>query len=183
MYSNTGGQSSKATQTGAIAQFAAAGKEVKKKDLAQIAMTYGYVYVAQISMGADYNQTIKALVEAERYNGPSLVIAYAPCISHGIRGGLTTAQTVEKAAVTSGYWNMFRYNPELISEGKNPFALDSKEPSTSYRDFLMNEVRYNQLSRQNPERAERLFAKAEKNAKNKYNTLKRLVELYEPEKE
>lgn len=183
MYSNTGGQSSKATQTGAIAQFAAAGKEVKKKDLAQIAMSYGYVYVAQVSMGADYNQTIKALIEAEQYNGPSLVICYAPCISHGIKGGLTNAQTVEKAAVTSGYWNTFRYNPDLIQEGKNPFVLDSKEPSTSYRDFLMNEVRYNSLSRKDPERAEMLFTKAEKDAKKKYRYLEKLVELHEPDED
>ncbi|NLJ96503.1 MAG: pyruvate:ferredoxin (flavodoxin) oxidoreductase, partial [Clostridiales bacterium] len=178
VYSNTGGQSSKSTPTGAIAQFAAAGKEVKKKDLAQIAMSYGYVYVAQISMGADYNQTIKALVEAESYNGPSLVIAYAPCINHGIKGGLTKAQTVEKNAVLSGYWNTFRYDPRLIGAGKNPFTLDSKEPTVSYQDFLKNEVRYSSLVRQNPERAERLFEKAEKDAKNKYEHLKKLEELY-----
>ena len=179
IYSNTGGQSSKATQTGAIAQFAAAGKEVKKKDLAAIAMSYGYVYVAQISMGADYNQAIKALVEAESYNGPSIVIAYAPCISHGIKGGMSTAQTVEKMAVTSGYWNSFRFDPRLAEDGKNPFQLDSKAPTTKYQDFLKNEVRYSSLTRQDPERAEMLFAKAEKNAIEKYAHLLKLTTLYE----
>jgi pyruvate-ferredoxin/flavodoxin oxidoreductase len=178
IYSNTGGQSSKATNVGAIAQFAAAGKEVKKKDLAQIAMSYGYVYVAQIAQGADYNQTVKALVEAESYNGPSLVIAYAPCISHGIKGGMSTAQTEEKNAVTSGYWNTFRFDPRMVEEGKNPFQLDSKAPTTSYQDFLKNEVRYSQLSRQNPERAEELFARSEKNAINKYAHLQKLSTLY-----
>ena len=181
VYSNTGGQSSKSTPTGAIAQFAAAGKEVKKKDLAQIAMSYGYVYVAQIAMGADYNQTMKALIEAESYNGPSLIIAYSPCINHGIKGGLTLAQTVEKNAVLSGYWNNFRYNPSLIQEGKNPFIVDSKEPTESYKEFLKNEVRYNSLVRQNPERAEKLFEKAEQDAKKKYEHLKKLETLYELE--
>ena len=176
IYSNTGGQSSKSTQTGAVAQFAAAGKEVKKKDLAAIAMSYGYVYVAQIAMGSDYNQTIKALVEAESYHGPSLIIAYAPCISHGIKGGMSTAQTEEKKAVTSGYWHNFRYDPRLKDEGKNPFLLDSKEPTTEYQDFLSNEVRYSSLTRQNPERAEKLFKQAEKNAKEKYEQLKKLAE-------
>ena len=178
VYSNTGGQSSKSTPTGAIAQFAAAGKEVKKKDLAQIAMSYGYVYVAQVAMGADYNQTIKAFIEAESYNGPSLIIAYAPCINHGIKGGMTLAQTEEKSAVTSGYWNNFRYDPRLAEDGKNPFQLDSKAPSTSYRYFLMNEVRYSSLARQNPERAEKLFSQAEKNAQQKYEHLLKLVALY-----
>ncbi|NLL73279.1 MAG: pyruvate:ferredoxin (flavodoxin) oxidoreductase [Clostridiales bacterium] len=181
VYSNTGGQSSKSTPTGAIAQFAAAGKEVKKKDLAQIAMSYGYVYVAQIAMGADYNQTMKALIEAESYNGPSLIIAYSPCINHGIKGGLTLAQTVEKNAVLSGYWNNFRYNPSLIQEGKNPFIVDSKEPTESYKEFLKNEVRYNSLVRQNPERAEKLFEKAEQDAKKKYEHLKKLETFYELE--
>jgi pyruvate:ferredoxin (flavodoxin) oxidoreductase, homodimeric len=174
IYSNTGGQSSKSTPTGAIAQFAAAGKEVKKKDLAAIAMSYGYVYVAQVSMGADYNQTMKAFVEAESYNGPSIIIAYAPCISHGIKGGMGTSQTEAKNAVLSGYWNNFRYDPRLKEEGKNPFLLDSKAPTASFSDFLKNEVRYNLLSRQNPERAAELFAYAEKNAQEKYA---RLVEL------
>ncbi len=174
IYSNTGGQSSKATPTGAIAQFAAAGKDVKKKDLAAIAMSYGYVYVAQISMGADYNQTMKAFVEAESYNGPSLIIAYAPCISHGIKGGMGTSQTEAKNAVLSGYWNNFRYDPRLKEEGKNAFQLDSKAPTANYQEFIKNEVRYNSLSRQNPERAAELFANAEKNAQEKYA---RLVEL------
>jgi pyruvate-ferredoxin/flavodoxin oxidoreductase len=183
IYSNTGGQSSKATPTGAIAQFAAAGKEVKKKDLAAIAMSYGYVYVAQIAMGADYNQTIKALVEAESYPGPSIVIAYAPCINHGIKGGMGVSQTEEKNAVASGYWNMFRFDPRMAEEGKNPFTLDSKAPSASYQDFIKNEVRYSSLVRQNPERAEQLFANAEKNALAKYDHLVKLSKLYETDAE
>ena len=178
VYSNTGGQSSKATPTGAIAQFAAAGKEVKKKDLAQIAMSYGYVYVAQIAQGADYNQTIKALVEAESYNGPSIVIAYAPCINHGIKGGMGLAQTEEKNAVLSGYWHNFRYDPRLLAEGKNPFMLDSKAPTQDYQEFLKNEVRYSSLVRKNPERAQELFDAAEKQSKAKYEHLKRLEALY-----
>jgi pyruvate-ferredoxin/flavodoxin oxidoreductase len=178
IYSNTGGQSSKATPTGAIAQFAAAGKEVKKKDLAAIAMSYGYVYVAQVAMGADYNQTIKAFVEAESYNGPSIVICYAPCINHGIKGGMGVSQTEEKNAVAAGYWNMFRFDPRMTEEGKNPFQLDSKEPTASYQDFIKNEVRYSSLIRQNAERAEQLFASAEKNAKAKYEHLVKLTNLY-----
>ena len=177
VYSNTGGQASKATPVGSIAQFAAAGKATKKKDLAAIAMSYGYVYVAQVAMGADYNQCIKAFVEAEKYNGPSLIICYAPCINHGIKGGLKGAQAEEKKAVESGYWNCFRYNPELAAEGKNPLTLDSKAPTASYRDFILNEVRYNSLLRANPERAEKLFAKAEKFAAEKYEHLKKLSEL------
>ena len=183
IYSNTGGQSSKSTPTGAIAQFAAAGKEVKKKDLAAIAMSYGYVYVAQIAMGADYNQTMKALVEAESYNGPSIVIAYAPCINHGIKGGMGVSQTEEKNAVASGYWNMFRFDPRVAEEGKNPFQLDSKAPSASYQEFIKNEVRYSSLIRQNPERAEQLFANAEKNALAKYEHLVKLSKLYEVDAE
>ncbi len=178
IYSNTGGQSSKATPTGAIAQFAAAGKEVKKKDLAAIAMSYGYVYVAQVAMGADYNQTMKAFVEAESYNGPSIIICYAPCINHGIKGGMGVSQTEEKNAVASGYWNMFRFDPRAVEEGKNPFQLDSKAPSASYQDFIKNEVRYSSLIRQNPERAEQLFANAEKNAMAKYEHLVKLSQLY-----
>ncbi len=178
VYSNTGGQSSKATPTGAIAQFAAAGKEVKKKDLAGIAMTYGYVYVAHIAMGADYNQCIKAITEAEAYHGPSLIIAYAPCINHGIKGGMSIAQTEEKKAVESGYWHLYRFNPELKAEGKNPFTLDSKVPTKDYKDFLMGEVRYNALARQNPERAEKLFDKAVKNAADRYDYLVRYAKLY-----
>ncbi len=171
VYSNTGGQASKATPTGAIAQFAAAGKEVKKKDLAAIAMSYGYIYVAQIAMGANMKQCIDALVEAENYPGPSLVIAYAPCINHGIKGGMKGAMNEEKKAVEAGYWNLFRFNPELEKKGENPFKLDSKAPTADYRDFIMNEVRYNRLARSNPERAEELFAKAEAQAKAKYEAL------------
>ena len=171
VYSNTGGQASKATPTGAIAQFAAGGKEVKKKDLAGIAMSYGYIYVAQIAQGADMNQMIKAFVEAEAYPGPSLIIAYAPCINHGVKGGLKNAQAEEKKAVESGYWHLFRFNPLLAEEGKNPFILDSKEPKGSYQDFIMGEVRYNRLSRSNPDRAKELFDKAEKDAKAKYEAL------------
>ncbi len=180
VYSNTGGQSSKSTPTGAIAQFAAAGKEVKKKDLAGIAMSYGYVYVAHIAMGADMNQCIKAITEAEAYNGPSLIIAYAPCINHGIKAGMSKAMDEEKKAVEAGYWNLFRYNPALKAEGKNPFSLDSKVPAIDekYKDFLMGEVRYNSLARQNPERAEALFNKAVDNAKDRYDYLTRLVKLY-----
>ena len=171
VYSNTGGQSSKATPTGAIAKFAAAGKEVKKKDLAAIAMSYGYVYVAQVAQGADNNQCIKAFVEAGTYNGPSIVIAYAPCINHGIKGGMSIAQTEEKRAVQAGYWHLFRFDPRRTAEGLNPFQLDSKEPTESYEDFLMNEVRYNSLARSNPERAKALFEKAAANAKAKYAEL------------
>ena len=181
VYSNTGGQSSKSTPTGAIAQFAAGGKEVKKKDLAQIAMSYGYVYVAQIAMGADYNQCIKAISEAESYPGPSIIIAYAPCINHGIKGGMTISQTEEKNAVQAGYWHLFRFDPRLKAEGKNPFQLDSKEPTANYQDFLKNEVRYSSLVRSNPERAAELFDKAEKVAKEKYEYLLKLSKLYDVE--
>ncbi len=181
VYSNTGGQSSKSTPTGAIAQFAAAGKEVKKKDLAGIAMSYGYVYVAHIAQGADYNQTIKAITEAESYNGPSLVIAYAPCINHGIKGGMSNAQSEEKKAVESGYWHLFRFDPRLKAEGKNPFQLDSKAPTADYKDFIMSEVRYSALVRQNPERAEKLFNSAVKNAADRYDYLCRLSKLYDTE--
>lgn len=176
VYSNTGGQSSKATPTGAIAQFAAAGKDIKKKDLAQIAMSYGYVYVAQIAQGADYNQTIKAITEAENYPGPSLIIAYSPCINHGIKGGMKASQTEEKRAVEAGYWHLFRFNPLLAEEGKNPFILDSKAPKTSYQEFIQSEVRYNRLARTNPERAAELFARAEKDAIAKYEKLVKMAE-------
>ena len=175
VYSNTGGQASKATPVGSVAQFAAAGKAVKKKDLAAIAMSYGYVYVAQCAMGADNNQVIKAMVEAESYNGPSLVICYAPCINHGIKGGMGIAQLEEKKAVDAGYWNIFRFDPRLADEGKNPFMLDGKAPSASYRDFIMGEVRYNSLTRSVPERAEKLFEKAEKVAEDKYAHLLHLA--------
>ena len=175
VYSNTGGQSSKATKTGATAQFAAGGKETKKKDLAGIAMSYGYVYVAQIAMGADFNQTVKAIAEAEAYPGPSLIIAYAPCINHGIKKGMSKAQTEEALAVECGYWNNFRFNP--AAEGAK-FSLDSKEPSGDYQAFLDGEVRYNALKRANPEKAEKLFAKNEAEAKERYAYLKKLVTLY-----
>ncbi len=177
VYSNTGGQSSKATPTGAVAQFAAGGKDVKKKDLASIAMSYGYVYVAQIAMGADFNQTVKAIMEAESYPGPSLIIAYAPCINHGIKMGMGKAQTEEDRAVKCGYWHNFRYNP--AAEGKK-FSLDSKEPNIEeYKDFLNGEVRYNALVRSNPERAEVLFDAAQENAKARYAHLQKLIALYE----
>ena len=178
VYSNTGGQSSKATPTGAIAQFAAGGKEVKKKDLASIAMSYGYVYVAQIAMGADFNQTVKALAEAEAYPGPSLIIAYAPCINHGIKKGMSKAQTEEELAVKAGYWHCFRFNPALKAEGKSAFTLDSKAPSGDYQEFLDGEVRYNSLKRANPAKAERLFTKSEQEAKERYAYLNKLVTLY-----
>ena len=177
VYSNTGGQSSKSTPTGATAQFAAGGKEVKKKDLAQIAMTYGYVYVAQIAMGADMNQCIKAFTEAESYHGPSIIIAYAPCINHGIKGGMSSAQAEEKKAVTSGYWQLLRYDPRLKEEGKNPFMLDSKDPTTEFGDFLRGEVRYSALEKMNPEKATKLFAKSEEDAKERIAYLKKLAEL------
>ena len=175
VYSNTGGQASKATPVGSVAQFAAAGKAVKKKDLAAIAMSYGYVYVAQCAMGADNNQVLKAMVEAESYNGPSLIICYAPCINHGIKGGMGIAQLEEKKAVEAGYWNIFRFDPRLADEGKNPFMLDGKAPSASYRDFIMGEVRYNSLTRSFPERAEELFTEAEKVAEKKYAHLEKLA--------
>ncbi|MDE7038216.1 MAG: pyruvate:ferredoxin (flavodoxin) oxidoreductase, partial [Lachnospiraceae bacterium] len=175
VYSNTGGQSSKATKTGATAQFAAGGKETKKKDLAGIAMSYGYVYVAQIAMGADFNQTVKAIAEAEAYPGPSLIIAYAPCINHGIKKGMSKAQTEEELAVKCGYWNNFRFNP--AAEGAK-FTLDSKEPAGDYQEFLDGEVRYNALKRANPEKAAKLFAKNEEEAMERYAYLKKLVTLY-----
>ncbi len=178
VYSNTGGQASKATPTGAIAQFAAGGKDVKKKDLASIAMSYGYVYVAQISMGADFNQCVKAIAEAEAYPGPSLIIAYAPCINHGIKKGMSKAQTEEQLAVEAGYWHCFRYNPALAAEGKDAFALDSKEPTGDYQAFLDGEVRYNALKRANPERAAKLFDKNESEAKARYSYLNKLKTLY-----
>ncbi len=176
VYSNTGGQASKATPCGSVAQFAATGKATKKKDLAAIAMSYGYVYVAQVAMGADMNQCIKAFSEAESYNGPSLILAYAPCINHGIKGGMGISQMEEKKAVAAGYWHNFRFDPRRADTGENPFQLDSKEPSASYRDFIMGEVRYNSLTRSFPDRAEQLFTKAEKYAEEKYAKLKKMAE-------
>lgn len=174
VYSNTGGQSSKSTPIGAVAKFATGGKTVYKKDLAGIAMSYGYVYVAQISQGADFNQCIKAINEAEQYNGPSLIIAYAPCIAHGIKGGLQYTQLTQKKAVLSGYWNLFRYNPSLKEEGNNPFILDSKEPSIDFKDFLLDEIRFSNLYSKDKEKAERLFELANIRAVEKYNKLKKM---------
>jgi pyruvate-ferredoxin/flavodoxin oxidoreductase len=180
VYSNTGGQASKATPTGAVAKFAAAGKTVKKKDLAAIAMSYGYVYVAQVAMGADYNQCLKAFREAEAYPGPSIIIAYAPCINHGIKGGMVGNISEEKKAVEAGYWHCFRFDPRLAKEGKNPFQLDSKAPSASYRDFILNETRYTALQRAFPAKAETLFAQSEQAAAEKWAHLQRLSALYAP---
>ncbi len=177
VYSNTGGQASKSTPTGAIAQFAAGGKEVRKKNLAEIAMGYGYIYVACIAMGADYNQCVKAIAEAEAYPGPSLIIGYAPCINHGIKGGMRNAMLEEKAAVAAGYWHLFRYNPALIAEGKNPLTLDSKAPTADYKEFIQTEVRYNRLMRQNPERAAELFERSQKEAELRYQNLVRRQDL------
>ena len=171
VYSNTGGQSSKSTPIGAVAKFAASGKAVKKKDLAQIAMAYGYVYVAQIAMGANPEQTLKALREAENYDGPSLIIAYAPCINHGVKAGMNRSMLEMKNAVRSGYWNLLRYNPDLEAEGKNPLSIDSQAPTQSYRDFIMGEVRYNSLKLKFPDRAEELFTKAEEAAMDRYDNL------------
>ena len=163
VYSNTGGQASKASPTGAVAKFAASGKRVKKKDLGAIAMTYGYVYVAQCAMGANQAQLIKAMNEAEAYHGPSLIICYAPCINHGINMGKSQAE--EKKAVEAGYWQLYRYNPTLAAEGKNPFTLDSKDPTASYQDFIMGETRYKTLKKMFPADADRLFQQAEEEAK------------------
>ena len=181
VYSNTGGQASKASQIGQVAQFAAAGKAIAKKSLAEIAMSYGYVYVAQIAMGADMNQTLKAIQEAEAYPGPSLIIGYAPCEMHSIKGGMTNCQAEMKKAVDCGYWNMFRFNPALKAQGKNPFTIDSKAASTDYKEFIMNEARYSSLMRSNPERASKLFDQAVENSKARYDHLLKLKALYEVE--
>ncbi len=178
VYSNTGGQASKASNLGQVAQFAAAGKAIGKKNLAEIAMSYGYVYVAQIAMGADMNQTLKAMTEAEAYPGPSIIIGYAPCEMHGVKGGMVNCQLEMKKAVEAGYWQMFRYNPALKAEGKSAFTLDSKEPTANYVDFIKSETRYARLAQMFPERAEELFAKAEQNAKAKYERLVKFTELY-----
>ncbi len=169
VYSNTGGQASKSTPQGAVAQFAAGGKHVKKKDLGMMAMSYGYVYVAQVAMGSDKNQLIKAFTEAEAYHGPSLVICYAPCINHGIKGGLKVAQNREKAAVECGYWHLFRFNPSLAAEGKNPFTLDSKEPTADFFDFLKAEVRYNSLYKKyDAEVVDGLFQRCYQDSRDRY---------------
>ncbi|MCD6435509.1 MAG: pyruvate:ferredoxin (flavodoxin) oxidoreductase [Clostridiales bacterium] len=177
VYSNTGGQSSKATPTAAVAKFAASGKKVKKKDLGMIATTYGYVYVAQVAMGSNQNQFMKVLKEAESYNGPSLIIAYAPCIAHGIKDGMSTTQKQQKNAVDAGYWHLWRFDPRNKAEGKNPFTLDSKPPKTSFQDYLMSEARYTSLIKTFPKEAKKLFAKAEKDAKERYESYVRMEEM------
>ncbi|RPI72137.1 MAG: pyruvate:ferredoxin (flavodoxin) oxidoreductase, partial [Desulfobacteraceae bacterium] len=173
VYSNTGGQSSKSTPTGAVAKFAASGKPTRKKDLGRMAMTYGYVYVASVAMGANKNQFMKALTEAESYDGPSLIIAYAPCINHGIDMG--KSQEEEAKAVEAGYWTLYRFDPRRKEKGENPFILDSKEPTGNFKEFLMGEVRYSSLTRTFPENAEKLFKKAEEDMKDRFETYKRLA--------
>ena len=179
VYSNTGGQASKSTNVAAVAQFAASGKRTKKKDLGMMAMSYGYVYVAQVAMGADKNQLMKAVTEAEAYPGPSLIIAYSPCINHGIKAGMGKAQEEQRKAVAAGYWDLYRYNPQLKEEGKNPFSLDSKEPTESFQDFLKGEVRYASLAKAAPDVAEELFAKTEQDAKERRLSYVRLQKGFE----
>ena len=177
VYSNTGGQASKATPIGAIAKFAASGKRIRKKDLGLIATTYGYVYAAQVAMGADNAQTLKAIREAEAYDGPSIIIAYSPCINHGLKAGMGHSQQEEARAVECGYWQLWRYNPALEEEGKNPFSLDSKEPDwDKFEDFLKGEVRYASVWKQYPAEAAELFAAAKANARWRYNNYKRLTQ-------
>ena len=178
VYSNTGGQASKASNIGQVAQFAAAGKVMPKKSLAEIAMSYGYVYVAQVAMGANPNQTLQAIREAEAYHGPSLIIGYSPCEMHSIKGGMANCQAEMKKAVECGYWNLFRFNPDLKKEGKSPFILDSKEPKGGYQEFLMNEARYSRLTREFPDRASELFQRNEKAAMDRYQHLLKLKEMY-----
>jgi pyruvate-ferredoxin/flavodoxin oxidoreductase len=176
VYSNTGGQASKSTPVGAVAKFAASGKKVRKKDLGMMAMSYGYVYVAQIAMGANNAQTLKAIKEAEAYPGPSLIIAYSPCINHGLKHGMGKTQAQTKDAVAAGYWHNYRFNPALEAEGKNPFILDSKEPDWSkFQEFLKSEVRYTSLAQSFPQEAEVLFKAAEENAKWRYKSYQRLA--------
>ena len=177
VYSNTGGQSSKATPTGSVAKFAAAGKRTKKKDLGMMAMSYGYVYVAKVCMGANPAQLLKAMVEAEAYKGPSLIIAYAPCINHGIKAGMSKVQDEAKRAVEAGYWPLYRYNPDLAAQGKNPFTLDSKPATGDYKEFILGENRYAALKQQFPEEAATLFARAEQEAKDKYDYYKKLNDM------
>ncbi|HHW90017.1 MAG TPA: pyruvate:ferredoxin (flavodoxin) oxidoreductase, partial [Clostridiales bacterium] len=177
VYSNTGGQASKATPMGSVAKFAASGKQTKKKDLGMMAMSYGYVYVAQVAMGANMNQLIKAMIEAEKYKGPSLIIAYSTCINHGI--DMSNGQLITKKAVESGYWHLYRYNPDLELEGKNPFVLDSKEPTGDYKEFILRETRYAALKKTNPETAEKLFEKAEANAKERLKNYQKLTQKAE----
>ena len=178
VYSNTGGQASKSTPIGAIAKFAASGKRVRKKDLGMIATTYGYVYAAQIAMGADNAQTLKAIREAEAYDGPSIIIAYAPCINHGLKAGMGKTQEEERLAVECGYWHLWRYNPALEAEGKNPFTLDSKEPQwDKFETFLKGEVRYASVMKQYPAEAAELFKAAQENAQWRYNNYRRLAQM------
>ena len=175
VYSNTGGQASKSTPAGAVAKFAASGKKIRKKDLGMMAMSYGYVYVAQVAIGSSQSQYFKAIREAEEFNGPSLIIAYSPCINHGMRNGMGKTQAQGKAAVEAGYWHTYRFDPRLEAEGKTPFQLDSKDPDwTKFQDFLKSEVRYTSLSKDFPDQAEELFKQAEENAKWRYNSYKRL---------
>ena len=174
VYSNTGGQASKATPTGSVAKFASSGKRVKKKDLGMMAMSYGYVYVAQVSMGSNKQQFLNAIIEAEKYHGPSLIIAYAPCINHGIN--MSKSQDEEKRAVDCGYWQLYRYNPTLKEEGKNPFTLDSKEPTGDYQQFILGETRYSSLKKTQPEAAEKLFKENEEESKARYEGYKKLAE-------
>ena len=179
VYSNTGGQASKATPTAAVAQFAASGKKTRKKDLGMMEAQYGYIYVAQVAMGADKNQFMKALKEAEAYNGPSLIIGYAPCINHGLKVGQGQSQLEEKRAVEAGYWHLWRYNPELKKQGKSPFILDSKQPTANFRDFLMGETRFSSLQRTFPDTAEALFEKTEEDAKDRYEGYVRMTKAYD----
>jgi len=175
VYSNTGGQASKATPTGSVAKFAASGKKTKKKDLGLMAISYGYVYVASVAMGANANQCLKAFIEAEAYEGPSLIIAYSPCINHGI--DMAKSQLEEKMAVEAGYWLLYRYNPLLAKEGKNPLLLDSKEPKHDYQEFIKNEIRYRTLAQQHPEIARKLFAQAAQEARERYEFYKKLAQM------
>ncbi|HOQ63922.1 MAG TPA: thiamine pyrophosphate-dependent enzyme, partial [Clostridia bacterium] len=174
VYSNTGGQASKSTPTGSVAKFAAAGKRTRKKDLGLMAMSYGYVYVAHVSMSANYNQVLKAFNEAEAYKGPSLIIAYSPCINHGIN--MSFSQAVTRKAVASGYWNLYRYNPELAEQGKNPLTIDSKDPTESYQDYIRGEVRYASLLKAFPDVAEELFKRSEEEAALRLDNLKKMAE-------
>ena len=176
VYSNTGGQASKATPAAAIAKFAASGKKIKKKDLGMMAMSYGYVYVAQVGMGADKAQFMKAVAEAESYDGPSLIIAYAPCINHGMKKGMGKSQESIKDAVESGYWHLYRYNPELKKQGRNPFILDSKPPAKPFKDFIMGQNRYASLAKEFPQSADKLFSLTEQDAREKYESYKKLAE-------
>ena len=177
VYSNTGGQSSKATPTGSVAKFAASGKKTKKKDLGRMLMNYGYVYVASVSMGANKNQCLKAFLEAESYPGPSIIIAYAPCINQGLKKGMGKSQEEEQLAVKVGYWVLYRYNPLLKQQGKNPFILDSKEPTGDFHEFLMGEVRYSSLAKSFPAEAERLHKQLEDEYMERYQEYKKFAEM------